>query len=422
MFDKCRIQINISVWWMLLIRCLIVLLFSGWAIAKSKTEHRMPAHSSQGEKDNLEKRVIKIFAENCALAGCHTGTSPLMNLKLTKDEFLQRTVNQPSLEKPGMMRVKPGEPENSYLVKKITGASDIVGQRMPFGRDPLTDDQVATIVGWIKSLKATDVADLEAPAPDPVQPFNAWKVVNIPTSRMIDKGNFLFLISHRFFPKMSSGYETFYGLDGSAIIFLNLGYGITDRLFVNLGRSNSADNVQLDLKYGLKQQFPGEKIPVAVALQSSLNWLSEKKPGKNRLRSEVLKYSFQAIFSSRLREGVGLDVVPGILFNPDSETDGEDPVFTIGLAGSVHLWKSISLIGEWDPIVTGYSPTSTFGELNRFDTWGGGIELSVGAHAFQIIITNSAGLTSDQYMRGGGLDIGEGDFRLGFNIFRPLQF
>jgi len=422
MFDKRRIQINISVWWMILIRCLIVLLFSGWAIAESKTEHRTPAHSSQDENENLENRVIKIFAENCALAGCHTGTSPLMNLKLTKDEFLQRTVNQPSLEKPGMARVTPGEPENSYLVKKITGAADIVGQRMPFGRDPLTADQIATIVGWIKSLKAADVANLEAPTPDPVQPFNAWKAVNIPTSRMIDKGNFLFLISHRFFPKMSSGYETFYGLDGSAIIFLNLGYGITDRLFVNLGRSNSSDNVQLDLKYGLKQQYPGDKIPIAVAVQSSLNWLSEKKPGKSRLRSEALKYSFQAIFSSRLHEGVGLDVVPGILFNPNSETDGEDPVFTIGLAGSVHLWKSISLIGEWDPIVTGYSPTSTFGELNRFDTWGGGIELSVGAHAFQIIITNSAGLTSDQYMRGGGLDIGEGDFRLGFNIFRPLQF
>ncbi len=422
MFDKRRIHINIPVWWMILIRCLIILLFSSWAMAESKTEYSTPKHSSQGTNGDLESGVIKIFAENCALAGCHTGTSPLMNLKLTEDEFLQRTINQPSLERPGTMRIKPGDPENSYLVKKIIGADDIVGQRMPFGRDPLTDDQIATIVGWIKSLNETDVAGLEAPAPDPVLPFNAWKVVNIPTSRMIDKGNFLFLISHRFFPKMSSGYDTFYGLDGSGIIFLNLGYGITDQLFVNLGRSNASDNVQLDVKYGLKEQYPGDKIPVAVALQTSINWLSEKKPGKSRLRSEALKYSFQAILSSQLREGVGVDIVPGILFNPDSENDDEDPMFTIGFAGSVHVWKSISFIGEWDAIVTGFTPTSTFGELNRFDTWGGGIELSVGAHAFQIIITNSAGLTTDQYMRGGGLDIGEGDFRLGFNIFRPLQF
>jgi hypothetical protein len=123
-----------------------------------------------------------------------------------------------------------------------------------------------------------------------------------------------------------------------------------------------------------------------------------------------------------LTEGVGVNFVPAILLNPDSNLDGEDPIFTIGLAGKTHIWRSISLIAEWVPIVSGYTPTSTFGEFNRFDTWGGGIELFVGGHIFQIIATNSAGLTADQYMRGGGLDIGEGDFRLGFNIFRPLQF
>jgi hypothetical protein len=255
-----------------------------------------------------------------------------------------------------------------------------------------------------------------------VLPFNGWKVVNTPTSRMVDKGDWLFLISHRFFPAVDAGYDAFWGLDGSGVIFLNMGYAITNKLFVNLGRSNSSDNVQLDVKYGLKNQYPGDQLPFAAAVQTSINWITEKLGNKDRFRSEAFKFSAQAIFSSQVAEGVGLNVVPAILLNPDSEKDGEDPIFTIGLAGKTHVWRSISLIAEWVPIVSGYTLTTTFGEFNRFDSWGGGVELDVGGHVFQIIATNSAGLTTDQYMRGGGLDIGKGDFRLGFNIFRPLQF
>ena len=332
------------------------------------------------------------------------------------------SINQSSTEQPLLTRIKPGQPDSSYLVMKILGTPGIIGSRMPFGRDPLSDEEIATVVEWVTGLQEVDVARLEDKKQDQVLPFNGWKVVNTPTSRMVDKGDWLFLISHRFFPPINEGYDAFWGLDGSGIIFLNLGYAITNNLFVNLGRSNSSDNVQLDVKYGLKQQYPDEKLPFAAAAQTSVNWITEKSGDEDRLRSEAFKFSFQGILSSRLIEGVGVNVVPAILLNPDSNTDGEDPLLTIGLGGKAHVWRSISVIGEWVPIVSGYTLTSTFGEFNRFDSWGGGIELGVGGHVFQIVITNSAGLTADQYMRGGGLDIADGDYRLGFNIFRPLQF
>lgn len=379
-----------------------------------------PAAAQQNQ--DIETKVITIFENNCATAACHTGTAPMMGLKLTADEFYARTVNQPSTEKPQLLRVKPGAPDSSYLMMKILGSEGIIGSRMPFGRDPLTDEEVATIVEWISRLKEVDEARLAERKPDPVLPLNGWKVVNIPTSRMVDKGDWLFLISHRFFPPINEGYDAFWGLDGSGIIFLNMGYAFTNNLFVNLGRSNASDNVQLDVKYGLKNQFPDDKLPLAAAAQVSMNWITEKSGDEDRFRSEAFKFSAQAILSSQLTEGVGVNLVPAILFNPDGQKDGEDPLITIGLAGKTHVWRSISFIAEWVPIVSGYTLTSTFGEFNRFDSWGGGVELFVGGHVFQIIVTNSAGLTNDQYMSGGGLDIEEGDFRLGFNIFRPLQF
>ncbi|GAB4372683.1 MAG: hypothetical protein Kow0042_16120 [Calditrichia bacterium] len=397
----------------------ICLLFTGLLRAE---EFNPPNLLPRTPSSELESRVAQIFEQNCTSAGCHSGTYPQMGLKLTSDAYYSTAVNQPSVEKPELMRIKPGNPDSSYMVMKILGVEGIIGLPMPFGRETLTQEEISTIIEWIKGMTTVDTLRTAPPLTIPKLPFNGWKVVNLPTTRMVDKGQWLFLIGHRFFPKLKDGYDAFYGLDGSAAIFLNLGYAFTDKFYLNLGRSNLSDNVEMDIKYQLKQQLPEDKLPVALALYGAVNWLSEKQPGKDRLRSEAFKYSIQGIIAHQPAEGFGLLIAPGVLFNPNSQIEKEDPLITLGLGARTHLYKSLHLVGEWTPILTGYTPTTTFGEYNRFDSWAGGLEIFVGGHVFQIILTNSAGLTTDQYMRGGDLDIRDGDLRLGFNIFRMLQF
>ncbi len=376
----------------------------------------------QDSPDLIQKKVAAIFSNNCTGAGCHSGTTPQMGLKLTEDAYYQTSVNRPSVEKPDLLRIHPGKPDSSYLVMKIMGAENITGLQMPFGKDALTEEEIATIVEWIKEMASQPEMAEGENLQFPLLPFDGWKVVNIPTTRTVDAGRWYFLIGHRFLPKINDGYDAFYGLDGPANIFLNFGYAFTNQFYVNLGRSNVGDNIELDFRYGIRHQYENDKIPLALGTQFSVNWISEKQAGKDRLRSETLKYSLQVSMAHQIRQGMSLIVVPGILINPDSETDSEDPLITIGMGGKVHVYKSIAFVGEWVPMVSGYILTRTFGNYNRFDTWAGGMELAVGGHVFQIILTNSTGLTTDQYMRGGDLDIRDGDMRLGFNIFRILEF
>jgi hypothetical protein len=382
----------------------------------------IPTTLPRQSEGDLENRVITIFEKNCTNAGCHSGSYPQLGLDLTKGAFYGTTVNKPSVEKPQMKRIKPGAPDSSYLVMKILGSEDITGLRMPFGKDPLSEEEIAVIVDWVKNMSTMDESRVKSVKSQALLPFSGWKVVNIPTTRTVDTGIWLFLIGHRFLPRTNDGYSVFYGLDGSANIFLNLGYALSDKLFINLGRSNLQDNIEFDVRYGIKKQVSGDKLPVAIAIQASGNWLSEKREGEDRLHSDVLKFTGQAMLSHQLRDGLSFIVVPGILINPDSKTKSEDPLITIGLGGKIHLYKSVSIVAEWSPIVSGYILTESLGNFNRFDTWASGIELAVGGHVFQIIATNSTGLTTDQYMRGGDLDIRDGDFRIGFNIFRMLEF
>ncbi|PYR28919.1 MAG: hypothetical protein DMF92_13100 [Acidobacteria bacterium] len=71
-------------------------------------------------------------------------------MNLNHDVAYDQIVNVSSSRKPGAIRVIPGDPENSYLVHKIEGLSDIVGVRMPFSGPPyLTDGQILILKRWI---------------------------------------------------------------------------------------------------------------------------------------------------------------------------------------------------------------------------------------------------------------------------------
>ena len=87
-----------------------------------------------------------------ACVGCHTdqGRVPASNLVLTDGRSYQQLVGRASVGKPGATLVIPGDPDNSYIVKKLERASDIVGERMPRNNGPfLTEGQMRVIRRWI---------------------------------------------------------------------------------------------------------------------------------------------------------------------------------------------------------------------------------------------------------------------------------
>ncbi len=92
-----------------------------------------------------------IFSKSCALSGCHTGTFPPQGLNLTAGLAYNSLVNVQSQEKPGVLRVAPGDATNSYIIMKVTGAAGIAGGRMPLGRTPLSSDQIDMIRTWIEN-------------------------------------------------------------------------------------------------------------------------------------------------------------------------------------------------------------------------------------------------------------------------------
>lgn len=88
------------------------------------------------------------FNGSCAVSGCHAGASPAQGLNLSAGQAHSNLVDVASAQAPGVDRVEPGDPDNSYLVQKIEGTAG-AGGRMPLGQPALPNEQIQAIRDWI---------------------------------------------------------------------------------------------------------------------------------------------------------------------------------------------------------------------------------------------------------------------------------
>lgn len=89
--------------------------------------------------------VYPIIAANCS---CHVEGAPndlaMPDAQTAYGNLVD--VMSPRVEK---VRVVPGDSASSYIIEKLTTDPPQAGERMPRGRDPLSDADIATIAAWI---------------------------------------------------------------------------------------------------------------------------------------------------------------------------------------------------------------------------------------------------------------------------------
>jgi hypothetical protein len=90
-----------------------------------------------------------IFVPFCV---CHVGAAAPLGLVLNSAATFDLLVNTSSSEVPALLRVEPGNPDDSYLVRKLEGGPDIVGFQMPpteLGEQHLPQETIDLVRAWI---------------------------------------------------------------------------------------------------------------------------------------------------------------------------------------------------------------------------------------------------------------------------------
>lgn len=110
-------------------------------------EHQLGA---PGLQPTLSSIQADVFTPRCAVSGCHVpgGTGPM---SLQVGQSFGNLVDVSSVERSNLKRVDPNNANDSYLIRKLEGASDILFERMPLGGPFLSSEEINVIRAWINN-------------------------------------------------------------------------------------------------------------------------------------------------------------------------------------------------------------------------------------------------------------------------------
>jgi len=132
-----------------IILCLGVATLAGVGCGTKKTLPFEPDGGPPSPDATFTRVQGEVFSVNCALAGCHAGNSPTGGMNLTAGVAYANIVGVHSTERADLNRIQPGDPDRSYLVKKIRGDADIVGSPMPL-IGSITAAQRQLVIDWVR--------------------------------------------------------------------------------------------------------------------------------------------------------------------------------------------------------------------------------------------------------------------------------
>jgi hypothetical protein len=124
-----------------------------------------------------------VFTPICT--ACHTGAGAPQGLRLDSANSYALLVGVASQEAPAFQRVAAGDPNNSYLIKKLEGTAS-VGGRMPLGGTPLAQADINVIRQWITDGAQPPAGAVTTPVRvTSLSPLPDSTVLTVPTSIMI---------------------------------------------------------------------------------------------------------------------------------------------------------------------------------------------------------------------------------------------
>ena len=127
----------------------VVVLALGCGSVKSPTE---PSPPTGGQAFTFAQIQAQIFTPTCAKAGCHAASAASGGMVLEAGRAYGEIVNHPSSEQSTLNRIQPGDPDRSYMIKKLRGDPDITGSQMPQDNPgSLSRAQLDGLIAWVRA-------------------------------------------------------------------------------------------------------------------------------------------------------------------------------------------------------------------------------------------------------------------------------
>jgi hypothetical protein len=250
------------------------------------------------------------------------------------------------------------------------------------------------------------------------QTFKGTRLVNGQTVETKGAGELEFIFAHRF-GAINSGAYNLFGLD-EAYVRLGLEYGITNRLGAGFGRNSVDKTMDCYLRYKVLAQSKGAKT-IPVTITAFANAAIRTSPKKEDATYDItfqdrLSYTGQLLIARKFNSFLSLQLMPTYVHkNTVDKTIENNDTYALGIGGRLKVSRSIALTSEY------YYRLNTPANDPYYNSLGFGIDIETGGHVFQLVMTNTRGLTERAFLTETTGDFFKGNIHLGFNVTRTFQ-
>jgi hypothetical protein len=231
-------------------------------------------------------------------------------------------------------------------------------------------------------------------------------------------------ILHRFGP-ISSGIYNFFGLDYSPFnVKVGFDYGITNNFMIGVAHSGYQKTYDAFFKLKLLKQSTGTvEMPVTMSFVPTVSISTLKREEISpsvKLDSGAsinrAAYVLQLLIARKFSEGFALQITPTFIHADNmSYYHIRDNIFAIGLAARQRLSKRINFNAEY------YYQLPDMKAPGSHNVLSFGIDIGTGGHVFEILFSNSFGLTEKSFIAETSGRWDNSDALFGFNISRVFQ-
>jgi len=243
--------------------------------------------------------------------------------------------------------------------------------------------------------------------------FKGLKIINFESTKLVAKGGFYFVVSHRF-GSVKNGFQNLFGLD-EAVTHLNFIYGLTEGINVSASRSSNQKIYELASKFRIVKQC--ERMPFSVVGYTSVlanTALSTDNLPKLEFNHR-LSYVVQLLISRKFNDKLSLQFSPTFFHDNYVVNDIQDnSQYGLIFGGRYKLGKRWSFNLEYGAHLNRAKNSLYNNPLSI------GFDLETGGHVFQLHFTNSQFMNANGVLGNSTGDWSDGDFYFGFNISRSF--
>lgn len=251
-----------------------------------------------------------------------------------------------------------------------------------------------------------------------LQTFKGTRLVNGHSVETKARGDLEFIFAHRFGAINQGLYELF-GFD-DAYVRLGLDYGFTEHFSASIGRNSVDKSLDGYIKYKMARQSTGLKnFPFTITGLAGVVY--KASPRKTDLPEgftgvDRLSYLGQLLIARKVTPRFSVQLMPTVVHkNAVDKSRENNDQFALGLGGRIGVTKSVALTGEY------YHRFDVPDANPYFNTLGLGIDIETGGHVFQLVMTNTRGLTERHFITETEGEFFDGDIHFGFNVTRTFN-